>query len=313
MATLLKIKGLDRGDASPSSGTAMSSGNRGFRVPSALGLTYPAGFKAFEIVGTVGAPNAAVRYDAKNPGAFGNNIKVVQNAPSGASTVITVAYATTTGFPTITVTPSTTDTAATTAAAINNHNEASQYVTASVVGTGASAPVASADANAVVTISQATGTSTAGTFTLTFPGFGTTAAISAVATGATVATAVQLITGGTVTGSGTTLPASTTLTFSGTLANTPIANPSVDNTLNTGGTYSTAVTTYGRAAAGTFGGGQNVGTSSAVLTAGQIVGTGLVQYRAVNSKSVVVVDLDDPQTQRVLFRNKNRWVSLGQP
>lgn len=315
MATLLKIKGLDRGDSSPGSGTALSPGNRGFRVPSAIGTQYPLGTKAFEIVGTVGAPNAAVQYLAKYPGAFGNNLKVVQNTPSGSSTVIAVAYAATTGNVTITVTPSTTDTAATTAAAVNLHSEASQYVVASVVGTGASAPVASADANAVLTITQATGTSTSGTFTLTIPGFGTTAAVAYNASGATLATAVQLVTGGTVTGSGTTLPASTTLTFSGSLANTPIYNATVDNTLNVGGTYASAVTTYGRAAAGTFGGGQNVGSSTAVLTAGQVPGAsgGLAIYRAVDSKSVVVVDLDDAQTRRVLMRNKNRWVSLGQP
>lgn len=301
MATLVKIRGLDRSaGAVIGTGSGQDMINRGFRIPSGQGQEYLSGYKASEIVGTVGAPNAAVKYTAKSGGAWGNNVKVVQNAPSGSSTVISTAYAATTGYPTVTITPSTTDTAATLVAKVNADPMASQYVVASLVGTGASAPVASADANAVITIAQATGTSTGGTFTLTFPGLGTTSAIAYNATGATVATAVQTLLGGTVTGSATTLPASTTLTFSGSLAATPIPAPSVDNSANTGGTYSATVTTYGSAAAGTMYGGVNVGTGQA-------------QYAVVNSKNTVVVDMDDPATARVLQRAKNRYISLGQP
>jgi hypothetical protein len=294
MAILVKIAGLRRGNTVRSDSTSP----RGFRVKSGLGLQYPSGTKAFEIIGTVGAPNAAVQYTARYGGTYGNAVKVVQNAPSGSTRIITTAYAASTGAPTVTITPTTTDTAATLVAAFNQHPEASQYAVASLVGTGASAPVASADANAVVTLAQATGTSTGGTFTLTFPGFGTTAAIAYNATGAAVATAVQLVTGGTVTGSATTLPASTTLTFSGTLAATPIYNPTVDNTANTGGTYSATTTTYGRALAGTMAGGTNVGTGQAVL-------------RGVTNQAIVVVDITDPATADSLRRNPKDWISLG--
>jgi hypothetical protein len=44
-------------------------------------------------------------------------------------------------------------------------------------------------------------------------------------------------------------------------------------------------------------------------------GTGTSEpfYLTANSKSTVVVDLDDAATQRMLYRNKARYVSLGQP
>jgi hypothetical protein len=302
MATLVKIHGLDRSaGASVGSASGQDMLSRGFRVPSGYGLQYPSGTKAFSTIGTVGAPNAAVTYTVKGGGTWGNAVKVIQNAPSGANTVITPTFTATTGALTLTITPSTTDTAATLVTKVNQDPVASQYVTASLVGTGASAPVASANANAVVTIAQGTGTSTGGTFTLTFPGYGTTSALAFNATGATVATAVQTLMGGTVTGSATTLPASTTLTFTGTLAATPIPAPTVDSSaLTPASTYTATVTTYGTAAAGTLNGGSNSGTGQAF-------------YVNVNSKGTHVVDSDEPQTARVLTRLKHRYLSLGQP
>lgn len=323
MATLVKIRGLDRGDTNANSGTAMSSGGRGFRVPSALGYTYPSGSKAFEIVGTVGAPNAAVTYTSRYAGALGENLKVIQNAPSGSTRIIATTYATTTGYPTVTITPTSTDTAATLVTAVNADNEASQYVVASLPGTGASAPVASADASAVLALSAASGTVTVGTFTLTFPGYGTTTVLNFNDSAATMAAAIQVAirlnanhAAATVTGGGTALPTGpATMTFGAAGgANTPFPVPTFNwVTGPTGGTYGAAYTTWGRAAAGTLAGGLNVGTNAAVLTAGGIVGTGQVIYRPVHSKAIVVVDVDDPQTQRVLKRNATRYVSLGQP
>lgn len=297
MTTLLKIRGLDR----VSTGNTTPLTSRGFRVRQGFGQQFPNGTVAAEIVGTVGAPNAAVQYKVRYGGTFGNSIKVVQNTPSGATTVIATTFTASTGVVLITITPSTTDTAATVVTKVNADPQASQYVVASLVGTGASAPVASANANAVITLAQGTGTTTGGTFKLSFPGYGTTAAISGTATGAAVATAVQLVTGGTVTGSGTTLPASTTLTFTGTLASTPVPTPSVDSSLLTpASTLTATATTYGSAAAGTLNGGSNSGTGQSI-------------EQIVNGQQTVIVDLDDAFTLRQLYRMKGRWVSLGQP
>lgn len=313
MTTLVKIRGLDRTTGTAATGAVGSDMvAHGFRVPSGFGLQYPSGNKAFEIVGTVGAPNAAVTYTAKGAGTWGNNIQVVHATPTGTSIGIAVAYNSTAPYVTITVTPAATGAlahAADTANAVNQHAVASQYVIASLPGTGASVAVASADTNAVVSIAQATGTSTGGTFTLTFPGYGTTAAIAYNATGATVATAVALVTGGTVTGSGTTLPATTTLTFTGTLAKTPLAPVVVNNALNVGGTYSTTQTTWGLAAAGTLNAGTVAGTPAAAT--GANIGTGQPVWVTVNSKTSAVVDLDDGPTLRLLRRNRPRYISLG--
>jgi hypothetical protein len=311
MTTLLKIRGLDRSvNVKVGSGVAGQDAlSKGFRVQSAQGSYYPSGTSAFEVVGTVGAPNAAVVYAAKNGGAWGNNVKVVQNAPSGTTRIIAVTYASNTGFPVITITPTSTDTAATLVAAVNADASASQYVTASLVGTGASAPVASADANAVLALTQATGTTSAGTFTLTFPGFGTTTALNFGDSTATMAAAIQVAirlnpnnATATVTGGGTALPTGpATFTFGATGgANLSFPTPTIDNSALTGGTYGAAYTTYGRAAAGNLNGGLNVGTAQA-------------PFVLVNSKNTVVVDLDDGPTLRLLRRNSGRFVSLGQP
>jgi hypothetical protein len=313
MTTLIKIRGLDRiGNYSDLSNqiTNLPGFGRGFRLKSALGLQYPVGgVQAYETVGTVGGINGAVTYTAQHAGALGNNISVIQNAPSGSTRVIALTFASGTGYPVITITPSSTDTAATLAAAVNLDYNASQYVVASLPGTGASAPVASANANAVITLSQATGTTTAGTFTLTFPGYGVTAAIAYGASASTVATAVQAVTGGTVTGGGGALPTSTTLTFSGGLAATPIATPIVNNTNLTGGTYQALTTTLGTSASGILAGGLNIGVGAT----GNAVGLSFPVYLVVNQATIVVADLDDAFVARQLYRIKGRWVSLGQP
>lgn len=112
--------------------------------------------------------------------------------------------------------------------------------------TGAFAP---AQVFEIDTITQATGTTTSGTFTLTFTYGGqsyTTAAIAWNASAATVATAVLAAAGlsGTLTGTGGILPATVTLTASGVLTGT-FSGFSVNNALAVGGTYAYAQTTAG--------------------------------------------------------------------
>lgn len=183
MATLVKIKGLERGNSAVGSGFVA----RGFRIPA--GTQYPAGVKASL------TPTANTQtYTAKYGGTYGNAIRI-QTAVG--TLAVSVSYAASTGDPTILVTaPATATLVANQAvvAAVNAHAEASQFVTASIAGTGAAA-------HAVV-------------------------------------------------------------------------------------------------AAAPLSGGTNVGTAQPF-------------YRAVNNKSLVVVDVDDPAVARVLVRSKGRWISLG--
>lgn len=53
--------------------------------------------------------------------------------------------------------------------------------------------------------------------------------------------------------------------------------------------------------------------SATNLSSGTDVGTGQVIFRLVNNTQTVVVDVDDPVTNRVLKRNRFRFVSIGQP
>jgi hypothetical protein len=131
MATLLKIRGLDRGTAS---GDSPVVARRGFRVPSALGKQFLSGVKASL------TPTANTQtYTAKYGGTWGNSVRI-QTATG--TLAVSVSYAASTGVPTILVTaPATATLAANTAVvnAVNAHAEASQLVTASIAGTGAAA------------------------------------------------------------------------------------------------------------------------------------------------------------------------------
>lgn len=135
MATLVKLKGLDRGDSAVNSGTVGPA--RGFRVPA--GTQFPSGVKASL------TPTALTQtYTALYGGTYGNSIKV-QTATG--TLAVSVSYASSTGAPTILVTAPATGTLAANqavVAAVNAHAEASQFVVASVAGagTGAHATVA---------------------------------------------------------------------------------------------------------------------------------------------------------------------------
>lgn len=133
MATLVKIKGIDRGPSAVGSDMA----SRGFRIPQGLGQQFPSGVKASY------TPTAATQtYTANYGGTQGNNIRV-QTAVG--TLAVTVSYASSTGYPTILVTaPATATLAANQAvvAAVNAHPEASQFVTASIAGAGTTAHAA---------------------------------------------------------------------------------------------------------------------------------------------------------------------------
>jgi hypothetical protein len=138
MATLVKIRGLDRGPQVVGGDMAP----RGLRVNSGLGQQFPSGVKASL------TPTANTQtYTALYGGTYGNNIRV---ATAVGTLGVTVAYTAATGQPTITVTaPATATLAANQAvvAAVNAHPEASLYVVASVNGTGAAAHAAVGAAN----------------------------------------------------------------------------------------------------------------------------------------------------------------------
>lgn len=161
MATLLKIRGLDRAtstsDVSATSGASsmsLSKNARGFRVRWGLGQAVrgTGGVQASKTIGTV---NAAVTYTANWPGTVGNNIQTAHVVAGGsvARSIVTTIQAAT-GQPIITVNPATTtgtvngtETATAIAAAVNNDPIASQYVTATAGGTGASIIVAGGASN----------------------------------------------------------------------------------------------------------------------------------------------------------------------
>lgn len=138
MATLVKIKGLDRGDSAVASGSVGPA--RGFRVRSGLGQQFPSGVKASR---TSGTSNAAVTSTARYGGTYGNSIKVAYVA-SGTAGDVAVTYSG--SAPTITVSLGSGSTLSATnaAAAINADPEASSLVTATAGGTGASNVVAEA-------------------------------------------------------------------------------------------------------------------------------------------------------------------------
>lgn len=109
-------------------------------------------------------------------------------------------------------------------------------------------PAGSTPSNEVQTISQGTGTSTAGTFKLTLDGDQTTA-IAYNASAATVQTALEALDDvkpGDIVASGGALPTAVVLTFHDDYAAEDVPTITVDNSANTGGTYKVVETTKGK-------------------------------------------------------------------
>lgn len=143
MATLVKLRGTDRGD-SPITAPATTSGSvgpaRGFRLPSGYGLQFPAGVKA---TATGGATTNGMVVTAKYGGTWANG-HTFTYAAGGANTNFSVAvtFAASTGVPTYTYTAGTVLTVAQIAAALNANPSFSQFYAASSLTTGAgTAPV----------------------------------------------------------------------------------------------------------------------------------------------------------------------------
>lgn len=137
MANLVKITGLQHGRGGSDSGPASV---RGFRVKSALGRQYS------NASGAVAATLASgtVSFAAKYKGTYGNNIVVDENSSgAGTAATVSVAWAASTGYPTITINANTSATNATVVAAVNAHPVAGQLVTAATsAGSSTFAPVA---------------------------------------------------------------------------------------------------------------------------------------------------------------------------
>ena len=134
MATLVKIRGLDRGDSAVASGTAMSAGDRGFRVKSGYGQQFPGGVKA---TATGGLTTSGIVVTAKYGGTWANGHTVnVSQGGSGTGTV-TVSYGAGTGVPTYTVTGAGTMTALNAVNALNADPGFSALYTAAPLSTGA--------------------------------------------------------------------------------------------------------------------------------------------------------------------------------
>lgn len=152
MATLVKIRGLDRGKSVVSDGSVTGGSYRGFRIPQGMGLYYPAGVKA-----TLTPTANTQSYTALYGGTYGNAIKV-QTATG--TLAVSVSYAAGTAVPTILVTaPATATLAANQAvvAAVNAHAEASQWVVAAIAGTGAAAHAVVAATNLATGTNVGTG------------------------------------------------------------------------------------------------------------------------------------------------------------
>ena len=135
MATLVKIKGLDRGINSADL-TTVGRSYRGIRVKAPYQQAQGGSGTAKATL----TPNTnSVSFTANSAGTWGNNVSIV----TAVGTLgVATTYAATTGYPTITVTaPATATVAANTAivSAVNNDPVASQYVTAALAGTGAAA------------------------------------------------------------------------------------------------------------------------------------------------------------------------------
>lgn len=152
MATVVKLRGLDRGE-STSAGSATGGSYRGFKVPSALGPSVTGGTSVRASL-TIGTTTAGVVYTSKIGGVKGNSIQVahLDNAGNNNPLLVTVAYTASTGAPTINVqlatdgagTPN--STALQVVAAVNASAEAAQFVSAAPLTTGAGTAVVGAAA-----------------------------------------------------------------------------------------------------------------------------------------------------------------------
>lgn len=134
MATLLKIRGLERGDSAVASGTALSGGIRGIRLKSGYGLQFPSGVKA---TATGGATTSGIVVTAKYGGTWANGHTFTYASGGAAgSTAIAVTFAAGTGIPTVTFTCGSGVTANTAIAALNADPFVSQLYTATPLSTG---------------------------------------------------------------------------------------------------------------------------------------------------------------------------------
>lgn len=131
MATLVKLRGLDRGVASGDNATFKT---RGFRVKSGHGLQFASGVKA---TATGGTANNALTVTALFGGTWANG-HTFTYAAGGANSnvVITTAYAANTGVPTYTITAGTTATIANIISALNGNATFKQFYVASTAGNG---------------------------------------------------------------------------------------------------------------------------------------------------------------------------------
>jgi hypothetical protein len=127
MATLVKVKGLERDNAAA---TGSIGPARGFRVASGYGLQFPSGVKATATV----ASTPTFTFTAKYGGTWANG-HAVTVATGGTAGAIAVAYAAGTGVPTFTISTGGTLTVTQAVAALNADSRFSQLYTAA--GTGA--------------------------------------------------------------------------------------------------------------------------------------------------------------------------------
>jgi len=141
MATLVKLRGLDRGAAVGDSPTLKT---RGFRVKSGHGLQFPGGVKASATGGTA---NNAMTVTALYGGTWANGHTFTYAAGGSNHTVaVTVAYAANTGVPTFTYTAGTLATIAEIVTALNANPTFKQLYVASTTGNGTGTSPVSAGA-----------------------------------------------------------------------------------------------------------------------------------------------------------------------
>lgn len=158
MATVVKIRGLDRSNSNAVAGDGSATGGsyRGFKVPSTLGPSVTGG-TSVRASTSIGTTTNGIVYTSKIGGAKGNNIKITQAAAGTFG--VTVAYASGTGYPTLTITPQSTETINQLVARVNADPTAAQFVTASALTTGAGTTPATATDQALSSGADGTGTS----------------------------------------------------------------------------------------------------------------------------------------------------------
>jgi hypothetical protein len=159
MATVVKIRGLDRSNSNAVAGDGSATGGsyRGFKVPSTLGPTVTGGTSVKASL-AVGSGTNGVTYTSKIGGVKGNDITIVQSAAAGTFSVA-VTYAASTGKPTITVVPKTGETINQLIAQVNADPAAAQFVTASPVSDGLGTTPATQAGAALANGANGTGTS----------------------------------------------------------------------------------------------------------------------------------------------------------